>query len=191
MKFDIKHILFDQYLVRKGLITYDDVINARIMQYDNNRKIGDLANDKGWLSYDDIRKILIIQEGTKDMFCEVAMKEGYVSKEQTEELLKEQKDNYLFFGEALIKLNVITEEEMLKNLKEFNMLKCADQSIYKSVIPRFHSSLANNTYPGPGRPKKSLCQKIEKSVNALNVNGTSSPPNAPGHASAPVVSSFQ
>ena len=43
MDTDIKHILFGQYLVRKGLIKYGDVLKARMLQHDNNRKIGNLA----------------------------------------------------------------------------------------------------------------------------------------------------
>ena len=46
----MRNILFGQYLRKKGLITFEDTIKARIMQIRHNSKIGHLAKKKGWLT---------------------------------------------------------------------------------------------------------------------------------------------
>jgi hypothetical protein len=43
----IIHLFFGKYLVAKGLIDKQSVINARLLQRRNNLKIGQLAKEKG------------------------------------------------------------------------------------------------------------------------------------------------
>lgn len=77
-----KHFRFGKYLLDKGLITTDAIINARLLQRRNNRMIGELARDKGWLTEDQILRVLILQEERFDKFGEIAGREKYLTKEQ-------------------------------------------------------------------------------------------------------------
>ena len=60
----LKYLYFGQFLREKGLITLEDIIRARSLQLENNRKIGELAKQKRWLNDKQIDRILIIQEET-------------------------------------------------------------------------------------------------------------------------------
>jgi hypothetical protein len=49
-----KHLRFGRYLLEKGLIDVMDILNARLIQRNNNLMIGEVAEAKGWLTKDDI-----------------------------------------------------------------------------------------------------------------------------------------
>ena len=85
---------FGHFLLQKGLITEQDMYDARFTQKKRNLRIGEIAKAKDWLSDDDIQRILIIQE-----------------------------DTYIFFGEALVLIGAITEKDLIEQLKEFNKAK--------------------------------------------------------------------
>jgi hypothetical protein len=119
----MKYLFFGQHLQKKGLITFEAIYKARMMQKMNNHKIGELAEKRGWLTKEQMEKILVLQEEGLDKFGETAIKLGFLAKEQVEELLRHQKEEYIFFGEALVKLGCITEDQLIENLKEFNIIK--------------------------------------------------------------------
>ncbi len=120
-------LLFGQYLCNQGIITNDQIIQARSLQIRNNQKIGVLAKNRGLLTDEEIQRIMIIQEETLKRFGVLAVELGFLSDSQVSELVLEQEDNYLFFGEALVQLGAITQEEMCRHLKTFNMVKFGKQ----------------------------------------------------------------
>ena len=122
------YLFFGQFLLRKGLVTFEDIYLARMLQKKSNRKIGDLAEERGWLTPGLIEKILVLQEEEPDRFGETAKKHGYLTDKQKGELLNAQKKEYIFFGEALLKLGLISEEQLIENLREFTELKINRQS---------------------------------------------------------------
>ena len=118
-----RSFLFGQFLRMKGLITEEDVFNARMMQRQHNRRIGELAREKGWLSTADVARILTYQEEDFRKFGQVALEQGYISLERLEGLLKEMQESYVLFGEALVNLGVLTKEEMGENFVQFQRLR--------------------------------------------------------------------
>lgn len=121
-KFD-KQFLFGQFLRRKGLITEQDIFNARMIQKQHNRLIGQMAHEKGWLTSEDVARILVYQEENHNRFGEISVDHSFLSGSQVQCLLIEMEESYVFFGEALVSLGVLNEQEMLKNLEIFNRLK--------------------------------------------------------------------
>ncbi len=119
----VSYLFFGRFLQKKGLLSFEDIYKARMLQKRNNLKIGEFARNRGWLTDEDIEKILIIQEESFDKFGDIAVKNHFLMQTQVDELLKHQKDEYLFFGEALVRLGIITAEQLIENLKEFNRLK--------------------------------------------------------------------
>ena len=120
-------VLFGRYLALKGLITEEDICNARRFQKNQNRMIGEVAVDRGFLSEEDVENLLIFQEETGILFGELAINFGYLTREQVDELLDHLDRAYIFFGEALVALRVLGEPEMLSNLSTFQRMKLGEQ----------------------------------------------------------------
>lgn|GEM_PF-392663 len=118
-----RFLMFGQYLCSKGIISDNQIIEARALQLRKNQKIGVLAINKGFLTDEQVERILIIQESTLQKFGELAIELGFMGEEQLKQLLMEQEDSYLFFGEALVRMGVLSEDEMFVHLKEFNEMK--------------------------------------------------------------------
>jgi hypothetical protein len=115
-----QYLFFGQFLRKEGLISEEDIFQARNLQKSHNRRIGEIAMEKGWLASEQIDRVLVIQEDTKKKFGEVAISNGYLSSEQVKHLLMKLDDSYLFFGEALVRLGVLSNETLVQKLKEFN-----------------------------------------------------------------------
>lgn len=50
------YLFFGQYLQKKGIITFEDIFRARMLQKKNNLKIGQIALTEGLLTSEDIDK---------------------------------------------------------------------------------------------------------------------------------------
>jgi len=122
-----RFFLFGQYLCSQGLITNEQVIQARALQLRHNQKIGVIAKSMNMLADDQIQRILIMQEETLKKFGELAVELGFLDETQVKDLLAEQDDNYLFFGEALVQLGALSEGEMTSQLKAYNTIKIQKQ----------------------------------------------------------------
>ncbi len=119
----MKSILFGQYLLKKGYITWEDILRARIYQKRHDRKTEELAIEHGWLSAEDVEKLAVRQEETCQTFNEIAAEWGLLTKSQIETLLKEKADNHILFGAVLVQLDLISNEDLEKNIEEFQELK--------------------------------------------------------------------
>ncbi len=117
----LRYLLFGQYLAKKGLITEQEIVWARIMQKRENKRIGQLARERGLMSKEDVEKVLTLQEHDPDKrFVELAVEQKILGPEEVEKLLREQEDSHLFFGDALVKLGSLTKEELERELVEFS-----------------------------------------------------------------------
>lgn len=120
-------MLFGRYLQLKGLISDEDVFNARMMQKNQNRRIGEMAVERGWMSAEDVEKVLVYQEEFGLRFGELAVEMGLLSAAQLDELLGQIENSYVYFGDALVALGVISKSDMIENLKTFHRLKAGEQ----------------------------------------------------------------
>lgn len=120
----LEYLLFGQFLQKKGLISFEDIYRARVLQKKTNLRLGELARERAWLSDDEIEKILMLQDETMERFGEVAIRQRYLTAAQVALLVEQQEEEgYLFFGEALVKLGLLAEADMVRHLKEFNQQK--------------------------------------------------------------------
>jgi hypothetical protein len=118
-----KPMLFGRFLRQKGLITEQDIVNARLMQRRQNLMIGELARRKGWITEEDIERVLVFQEENPIPFGELAMEHEYMHKSQVDEILRDIEANHVFFGEALVSLGALSKKDMLENLAIFVRLR--------------------------------------------------------------------
>lgn len=121
--------LFGQFLRAKGLISDEDIFNARQFQKTHNRRIGEVAVELGFMSPAAVDKLLVAQEESGMRFGELAIKIGFLGQAELDEVVEYIEMNYVFFGEALVRLGFLDINVMLTNLKVFNRLRMYSQSM--------------------------------------------------------------
>ena len=121
--------LFGRYLRAKGLVTDEDIFNARMLQKDQNPRIGEISVERGLMDKELVERLLIVQEETGQRFGDLAVRLGYMSQQQLDEVLDHMEKSYLYFGEALVRIGVIDPDMMMQNLQTFQRLKVRIQSL--------------------------------------------------------------
>jgi CheY-specific phosphatase CheX len=112
---------FGQYLLEKGRITSQQLLDALECQKDIPTPIGTMALERGLLTADQIKQVLQQQRKTNQRFGEIAVAFGFLTQVQLEELVGEQDTSHrLRLGEALLSKRYITIETLEKDLKEYN-----------------------------------------------------------------------
>ncbi len=115
-------LLFGRFLSLKGLITDEDIFNARMYQKGQNRRLGELAVMRGLLTQDDVNRLLVYQEESGILFGELAVSLGFMTQDQLVELLEEADEANIYFGEALVTLGILDPFVMKENLRVFQRL---------------------------------------------------------------------
>lgn len=112
---------FGQYLLEKGRITSQQLLDALECQKSVTAPIGVLALERGLLTVEQIRQILQQQKKTNQAFGEIAVGLGFLTQAQMDELLNAQEISHRAkLGEVLLSKQYITPEALEKELKEYN-----------------------------------------------------------------------
>jgi CheY-specific phosphatase CheX len=112
---------FGQYLLEKGRITSQQLLDALECQKTIAAPIGTMALERGLLTAEQIKQVLQHQRQTNQRFGEIAVGLGYLTKAQLDELLEDQETNHrVRLGEALTSKGHMTLENLEKELKEYN-----------------------------------------------------------------------
>ncbi|HXF76173.1 MAG TPA: chemotaxis protein CheX [Methylomirabilota bacterium] len=132
---------FGQYLLEKGRITSQQLLDALECQKSVATSIGVLALERGLLSAEQIKQILQQQRKTNQRFGEIAVSLGFLTQAQVDELLNAQEISHrLKLGEVLLAKQYITPETLAKELKEYN--KEAER--FASEVSAALSNIAHN-----------------------------------------------
>lgn len=99
---------FGQFLLERGRILKEELMDALDFQKSVNVKLGTLALDAGYLKAEQIEGIHSEQQQTDKMFGEIALEQNLLSPEQLEELLVIQKNERITLGEALVQKGYLT-----------------------------------------------------------------------------------
>ena len=110
---------FGQFLLEKGKILKEELLDALEFQKNINVKLGTIALDSGYLNSAQIEKIHQEQHRTDKLFGEIAIELNYLTSEQLEELLTIQKNERISFGDALMQKGYISLQELESELKLF------------------------------------------------------------------------
>ncbi len=110
---------FGQFLLERGKIIKEELLDALEFQKSINVKIGTIALDASYLNAEQVERVYNEQHRTDKMFGELAMEMGLVSQEQLEELLVIQKNEHIALGEALIQKGYMTLSELQSELTEY------------------------------------------------------------------------
>lgn len=111
---------FGQYLLEKGRITSQQLLDALERQKGITEPIGTTALERGLLTTEQIKQILQQQRKTNQRFGEIAVASGFLTQAQLDDLLDKQDTNHRArLGEALVSRGYITLEILEKELKEY------------------------------------------------------------------------
>lgn len=102
---------FGNFLLRKGAVTAEELVNAMAQHAAAHLKLGTIAIHEGLLTAPEVDKICKMQALQNKKFGEIAIEEGYLTQEQVDKLLSAQKPDYLLLGQILIEEGKLTNTD--------------------------------------------------------------------------------
>lgn len=111
--------LFGNYLLRKEIVTPEQLIKALTKASQSRIKLGTMCIHAGLMTSAEVEKIYIMQTHRDKRFGEIAIEEGYLTEEIINKLLSQQSPDYLLLAQALIDDNVFTHEDAEKYLYDY------------------------------------------------------------------------
>ncbi len=123
-----------QFLLRKGLVTESQLLEAVGYQQDINELIGDIAVRREYMTSDDVAAILQTQRESSLPFGQIAVNQGRMTEAQRESLVQTQAMGYVFLGEALLAKGFITAEQFVEAINEFTRMEHALAACNKDIL---------------------------------------------------------
>lgn len=110
---------FGNFLLGKGVITAEKLVELLQKQSSGHFKLGTLAMHAGLMSASDVEHIVILQTHQDKKFGELAVEGGFLTQGQVDLLLSDQKPNYLLLGQILMDEGILTMTEFERLLNEY------------------------------------------------------------------------
>ncbi|MCI9531698.1 MAG: chemotaxis protein CheX [Lachnospiraceae bacterium] len=110
---------FGNFLLNKGVITPDQLIEVLKIQSSTHKKIGTLAIHAGYMSAHEVEDVCSLQTRCDKRFGELAIELGYLTKAQVDELLEMQLPNYMLLGQILVEKELMTRIQFEDILTEY------------------------------------------------------------------------
>jgi hypothetical protein len=117
---------FGQFLLERGAITGDQLLQAVEHQRSMHQKFGSYALRFGYLTLDQINELHREQIYRPERIGELALARGFLTREQVNEILLRQKNDHLLLGEAIVKLGFMERERLYLHLDEYHRLTLAE-----------------------------------------------------------------
>lgn len=110
---------FGNFLLNKGVISPEQLIEALKVQAYAHKKFGTLAIHSGYMSASEVEDVYITQTHYDKHFGELATELGYLSEEQVDELLTTQLPDYMLLGQILVEQKIITRIDFENLIAEY------------------------------------------------------------------------
>lgn len=107
------------YLVSKGVISFEQFKDLWIEQRKVRVKLGLIAVAEGLMTQEEADKINKLQATMDKRFGDIAVERKYLTKGQVEALLRKQGSAYLAFAQALENLQLMTVEQLEQYMVDF------------------------------------------------------------------------
>ncbi|MBT1072525.1 chemotaxis protein CheX [Pelotalea chapellei] len=131
---------FGQFLVEKGAVSREALLQAIELQEQKNLKMGEMALEMGYVTQADIERAHRAQL-TKDLkLGDILVEMGILTLNQLNEVITRQKNTHLYIGEALVLINAFSKEQLQQHLDDFK----ADQAQYVSDRIELPAGVANS-----------------------------------------------
>ena len=115
----ITPMFFGQYLLEKGSLTKDQLIESINYQKSKILKLGEIALDRKLLTEKEIAKIHNEQKRTDMRFGDLAVKMKLLTAEQLGEIITIQKNNHIYLGEAIVACGHMDQTSIDRELQCF------------------------------------------------------------------------
>lgn len=108
--------LFGQYLLKKGVLSSEQLKESFGLEQSTHVKIGVLAINSGYLTATQIEEIHELQKKQDKRFGEIAIAKGYLGHDQLKELLSQQKKGHLLLSQVILDKGYMNLEQIEKYL---------------------------------------------------------------------------
>ena len=113
------HTFFVNFLLNKGVITPEQLVDALKIQANTHKKLGTLAIHSGFMSASEVEDVYITQTHYDKLFGELAVNLGYLTESQVDNLLTTQLPDYMLLGQILVDKNILTHVELENLITEY------------------------------------------------------------------------
>lgn len=110
---------FGNFLISKGIINSDQLMEALQIQSSTHQKLGTLAIHAGYMSANEVEDVYIMQTHYDKRFGELAIKLGYLTQKQVNELLTIQLPAYMKLGQTLIDKGLLSNLDLENLIAEY------------------------------------------------------------------------
>lgn len=110
---------FGQFLLERGKIIREELLDALELQKQSNVKLGTIALDAGYLTAKQVEEVVQRQQQTDKMFGELALEMKYLSEKQLQDLMEIQKNERMSLGESLVKKGYLSLADLEQELAAF------------------------------------------------------------------------
>jgi len=169
---------FGQYLLEKGLLSREQLLEAISRQRSKTEKLGELAIKKGYISPVEVEVIRQEQQHVDLFFGELAVKLGYLSLAQVNELLNMQRASHVFLGEIIAKLGYLTEAAVQHELEIFRKDEGDSPENFESLslpegaphgeVLKLVADLARKHFRRVGDLKVKIFKAVEEATSLAN-----------------------
>ncbi len=138
---------FGNYLLRKQLVTAEQLSEAFKTQKGTRMKLGVLAINAGLMTAEQVEKAHIEQQRADKRIGEVMVDMGYLTKDQVEDLFKTQPAGHLLLGQTLVDKGYMTNAEFEKAINAYKAeaslsdpeIKNTDEASVRKLINNFYN----------------------------------------------------
>ena len=125
---------FGRFLLRKGVITTEQLADAVDYQKEMNRRIGLIALDRGLLTQEQVQNILEEQKKKDLPFGEIAVRLKYLTRKKLDELLFLKNVNHVYLGEALLAKGYLSPEMHAALIREYLAVDAGREDIVRDIL---------------------------------------------------------
>ncbi|MCR4956268.1 MAG: chemotaxis protein CheX [Lachnospiraceae bacterium] len=113
--------LFGNYLLRKAIITPEELLECMTEAGKSHAKLGTLCIHAGLMSSAEVEKVYILQTHRDERFGEIAIEEGYLTQEQLDNLMEQQPPSYILLAQCLTEKGILNHDEVERLLADYQM----------------------------------------------------------------------
>ena len=109
---------FGNFILNKGYLTKNQVLEALSIERETHVKIGVLAVNSGKISAEQVEQIHLFQQSTDKRFGEIAIEKGYITQQELDDMLSQQK-SHIALMQAIIDLGFMDLKKIDKIFTEY------------------------------------------------------------------------
>ncbi|MBE5905890.1 MAG: chemotaxis protein CheX [Lachnospiraceae bacterium] len=111
--------LFGNFLLRKGVVTPDQLLRVIKAASNSHVKLGTLCMHAGLMTPAEVEKVYLKQTQIDKRFGEIAVEEGFLTASQVEELMENQGPHYLILAQELVEQGLLSHEDVERLLYDY------------------------------------------------------------------------